>query len=421
MDKVSSALSLVKPGVTPAPWSTVETLDSHLALIQALIPLGLAAVAEALQSEVAQLAGARYGRKGSQTPYRRWGQQPGSVMLQDQKLAVQVPRVRNVVTGQEQPLTTYQQLQVPRQMDRILLQRLLHGLACRQYEACAEVVPQTFGLSASAVSRRFIRATAHQLRRFQERDLSDYDLVALVLDGKSFAQEEMIIALGITLEGDKVLLGFVQAASENERVCRQFIQGLLDRGLRYQQGLLVLLDGAKGLYNGVSKPLQGHVVVQRCQWHKRENVCSYLSKAQQPSLRRALQKAYNQPTYEQAQAALNALKPQLALCNQSALASLEEGLEETLTLHRLGLMPYLKMSFRTTNMLESINSQVEQRTGRVKRWTTSAQRARWLAAALLDIEPRLRKVRGVAYLPLLRHALLKELNLLPSIKLAPHA
>lgn len=421
MDKVLSSPLAVKHQVVTDLWTTIGQLDGRLALVQALIPLGLAAVAEVLATEVAQLAGAPYSRKGSERPYRRWGQQAGSVMLQDQKLAIQVPRVRNVVTGREQPLTTYQQLQLPRQLDQALLRRLLHGLACRQYEACAEVVPQTFGLSASTVSRRFIRATAHQLRRFQERDLSGYDLVALVLDGKSFADEEMILALGITLEGDKVLLGFVQAASENERVCRQFIQSLLDRGLRYQQGVLVLLDGAKGLYNGVTKPLQGHVVVQRCQWHKRENVLSYLSKAQQPSLRRALQKAYDQPSYPQARAALEALKPQLALCNPSALASLEEGLEETLTLHRLGLMPYLKVSFRTTNILESINSQVERLTGRVKHWTTATQRARWLAAALLDIEPKLRKVKGVAYLPLLRRAIQTQLNLLETPILARQA
>jgi len=421
MDKVSSRSRSVKQSESAVSWPEVDPQVGRLALIQALVPLGLAAVAEALQAEVAQLAGAPYSRKGSQTPYRRWGQQPGSVMLQDQKLAIQVPRVRNVNTGSEQPLTTYQRLQLPRQLDESLLRRLLHGLACRQYEACAEVVPQTFGLSASAVSRRFVRATADQLRRFQERDLSGYDLVALVLDGKSFADEEMIIALGITLEGDKVLLGFVQAASENERVCRQFMQRLIDRGLRYQQGVLVLIDGSKGLYHGTTKPLQGQVLVQRCQWHKRENVLSYLSKGQQAPLRRALQKAYDQTTYEQARAALNALKPQLALANPSALASLEEGFEETLTLHRLGLMPYLKMSFRTTNMLESINSQVEQLTGRVKHWSTSAQRARWMAAALVDIEPRLRKVKGVAYLPLLRHALQRELNLSAPMKAAHHA
>lgn len=167
-------------------------------------------------------------------------------------------------------------------MDEGLLLRVLKGSACRQYEACAEAVPPALGLSASSISRRFIRATARKLQPFQERHLADYDLVALVLDGKTFADEEMLIALGITLNGDKVLLGFVQTATENERVCRPFLRSLLQRGLRYEQGLLVLLDGGKGLYQAVPQVLAGDVRVQRCQWHKRENVLSYLPPLSKP-------------------------------------------------------------------------------------------------------------------------------------------
>jgi transposase-like protein len=137
-------------------------------------------------------------------------------------------------------------------------------------------------------------------------------------------------------------------------------------------------------------------------------VLSYLPSSEQAGIRRTLQQAYDQESYEGAQAVLDTLKPQLALRNQSALRSLEEGLEETLTLHRLGMMPYLKQSFRTTNLLESVNSQVSALTAHVKRWTNSGQRHRWLAAALLDIEPRLRKVKGSKYLPLLRRALQQE-------------
>lgn len=421
MKRIVSSPTVVKgldPGVV---WEAVDALDSRIALIQALIPLGLAAVEEVLHEEVDRLAGPRYSRKGVASPYRRWGRQPGSVFLQDQKVAVDVPRVRNLRTRTEVPLTTYQRLQQPRRLDETLLKRVLHGLACQQYEPCAETVPEVFGLSSSTVSRRFIRATAHKLRQFQERDLSGYDLVALFLDGKTFAEEEMIIALGITLQGDKIPLGFVQAASENERVMRQFLQALIDRGLRYEQGLLVVIDGSKGIHSAVTKTLAGYVVVQRCQWHKRENVASYLAKSDQTRIRRALQKAYDLETYAQAQAALDALKPQLALLNASALSSLEEGLEETLTLHRLGLRPYLKQSFRTTNVIESLNSQVGQLTRNVKRWINSPQRHRWLATALLEIEPRLRKVKGVAHLPLLRHVLQQELNLKPQSLLAHRA
>ena len=389
----------------------LSNLDVRVALIQALIPLGLAAVEDQLQQEVAQLAGAWYARKADDQTCRRWGQQQGSVYLADQKLPLQVPRVRNVAAQTEVPLATYEAFQQPRALDEGLLLRVLHGLSNRTYEQCAEAVPEAFGLSKSTVSRRFVQATAAKLRQFQERSLADLDLVALFIDGKSFAEEEMIIALGVTLEGKKIPLGFIQAATENERVTRQFIQQLIQRGLRYEAGLLVVLDGSKGLYAAVTKALAGYVIIQRCQWHKRENIVSYLPKSEQAPMRRKLQKLYTIEDYEKAKTALKKLKPQLQLINTSAATSLEEGLEETLTIHRLGLMPYLKDSFRTTNCLESLNSQVQQRTGKVKRWRTSNQRYRWLAAALIDIQPRLHKVKGMRYLPLLRQAIQKELKL----------
>ena len=157
------------------------------------------------------------------------------------------------------------------------------------------------------------------------------------------------------------------------------------------------------------------MVIQRCQWHKRENVTSYLPKGKIEDIKKALQNAYDLPTYKEAKAALDALKPELALINEDATKSLEEGLEEgleeTLSLHRLGLMPQLKQSFRTTNCIESLNSMVAQLTRNVKRWTNSNQRSRWLATALLDIEPRLRRVKGFRSLPKLRRALQKDLKL----------
>ena len=87
-----------------------------------------------------------------------------------------------------------------------------------------------------------------------------------------------------------------------------------------------------------------------------------------------MEAAYGKPTYAAAKAALDALKPGLKLMNQSALGSLEEGFEETLTLHRLGLMPMLKDSFRTTNGIENVNRLLAQLTHNVRRWTNSSQR-----------------------------------------------
>ena len=386
--------------VVPEAVEQVEDLDSRIEAIQWRIPLGLKAVTEELQRAVIELAGPRYERKESDQPLRRWGSQPGSVYLGDQKLPVEVPRVRDVDSDTEVPLRAYQALQTPRQMDEGLLLRMLKGIATRNYEACAEAVPEAFGLSSSSVSRRYVKGTARKLAQFQERSLEGYDLVALFLDGKSFADEEIIIALG-----------FVQAATENERVCRRFLSDLVERGLQYEAGLLVVMDGAKGLYKAVMSVLKGHACVQRCQYHKRQNVASYLSKSAQSGIGRKMEAAYGKPTYEAAKKALAALKPGLELMNQSALHSLEEGKEETLTLHRLGLTPMLKDSFRTTNCIENVNSLLEQLTHNVRRWTNSSQRHRWVATALLDIEPRLRRVKGYRHLPMLRQAIQAELGI----------
>ena len=305
-----------------------KEIETKVALIQALIPLGLHAVGEELEAEVVALAGARYRRTGGQAGVVRWGQQRGSVYLADQKLPIPVPRVRDRAANREVSLTTYEQLQRPRAADAGLFRKVLVGLTCLQYKACAEAVPEAFGLSASSVSRRFIRASARHLQTLCERRLDRDEFVALVLDGKTFAED----ALGIALQGQKQILGFVQTATENERVCAAFLRELLTRGLRIDHGLLCVIDGAKGLRRAIQTVFGAQALVQRCQWHKRENVVRYLPKTQQAAWRRRLQQAYERPTYAEARAALGRLRQELRGLNVSAVASLDEGLEETLTL-----------------------------------------------------------------------------------------
>jgi transposase-like protein len=302
-------------------------------------------------------------------------------------------------------LSTYQGLRQPRRAEEAALRKVLKGLSCRDYEACVEPVAETFGLAPSSLSRRFKRASARKLAELQERDLSHYDLVGLFLDGKTFGDDEMLIALGVTLSGEKVVLGFVQTATENEPVCTSFLRGLVERGLAYDQGLLVVMDGAKGLRKAVDKVLGKKAAVQRCHWHKRENVLGYLPGGLKPAFKRKLTAAYEKPTYAAAKAALKRIRGELAEVNASAAASLDEGLEETLTLHRLGLFQELGRSFKTTNCIENLNALVGQRTGKVDCWRNADQKHRWLATTLLDIEPRLRKVSGYKHLLRLRAAL----------------
>jgi transposase-like protein len=397
-------------GIVPVPAATAPDWSTRLALIQALIPVALEKVEEELQADVARLAGERYVREGRLPGHVRWTAQRGSIYLADQKIPIAVPRVRDRLRNQEVPLPTYERLQAPRGLDSGLLHKVLGGLSTREYERCAEAVPAAFGLSASTVSRRFKRASAKKLQELTDRRLESYDLVALLLDGKTFAEDEMVSAVGVTITGEKVLLGFVQTATENRKVCAAFLRTLLERGLRVELGLLVVTDGAKGLHAAVREVFDGAAVLQRCQWHKRENVVAYLPERHRATFRRKLQAAYEQPTYEAAKRALGKIRAELALLNASAVASFDEGFDETLTLHRLGVFGELGTSLKTTNALESIHARVESRTAKVDHWKNSEQKQRWLATALLDLEPRLRRIRNYRALPLLREAIKRQLQ-----------
>jgi putative transposase len=386
-------------------------LDAKVELIRALIPLGLNAARQMLDDEVVHLAGVRYSREGGQPGMARHGSNRTSVRLAGQRVPLPVPRVRNLAERKEVPLASLCALRAaPGSVDEALLRRVLYGLSCHNYEAAAAAVPGAIGLSPSTVSRQFIEASAAKLRELSERNLSGFDVVALVVDGKAFAEDTMVTALGVTLDGHKVILGFVQASTENAEVLTPFLRGLLDRGLRIDQGILVVLDGGKGLRSAVRGAFGKKALVHRCQWHKRENVVDHLSKSEQAWWRKRLQRAYERPTYEEAKTALKEIRRDLEERNLSAVKSLDEGFEETLTLHRLGVFSLLGISLKTTNCLESIFSQVETRTGRVCHWKNSSQKHRWLATALLDIEPRLRRIRGHKHLPQLREAIQRELS-----------
>ena len=297
-----------------------------------------------LESEVRKLAGAWYGREGK---HFRWGKNPGWVYMGEQKVKMEVPRVRSKL-GEEKALESYRAMQDPKVVDAVTLSRVILGISQRKYERAALSVPESFGIKHSSVSRRFVRASAYKLRAFLERDLSPYDIVA------------------------------------------------------------ILLDGAKGLKKGIQKVFGPKAWIQRCQWHKRENVVSYLNKGEQEVYRHKLQAAYEEPTYEKAKGRLLAIHRELEFVNLSAAASLEEGLEETLTLHKLGLFPELGISLKTTNMLENVNRLLEMTTGRVNYWSSSGHRQRWIATALLEIEPRLRPIKGCRFLPALRHAMRRK-------------
>ena len=385
-------------------------LDSKAALMGELIPIGLMHVNDLLQEEVRELTGERYRREGL-AGHDRWGHQRGSVYIGEQRVPLMVPRVRDTVRQKEVPLRRYKRLQSPGPgVEDRLLKRILSGLSCGDYRDCSGAIPEALSLSSSTVSRRVIRASQKKLQALMERRLERYDFVALMFDGKRFGDDGIIIALGITMTGQKVMLGIIESDTENHVVCRDFLRRLIDRGLGYREGLLVVIDGAKGFRKAISEVFGKYGVVQRCQWHKRENVVRYLPKKLQDEYRRKLQAAYEMDDYSEARKALLAIRKELCRINGSAALSLDEGFEETLTVQGLGLSQELRRSLKTTNCIESVLSQVGQKTDKVDYWKNSGQRHRWTAAALLEIEPRLNKISGYRQMGSLREALQKKIS-----------
>lgn len=389
-----------------------STIDTKATMIQSLIPLGLMMVHELLEEEITMLLGEPYEREYRPMGYARYGSNPGSVKLAGQKLKIKIPRIRNLSTKSEVKLESVAALKARGDaVNETLLKRVLYGISCRNYAQAAEAVPEALGLSPSTVSRKFIEASEAHLKELNLRDLSEHEFIGLVIDGKSCAQEMMLIAAGITVSGTKVLLGLSQLGTENERAVSDFLRGLKTRGLSSEEGILVIIDGSKGLHAAVRKVFANKAVIQRCQWHKRENVVGYLPKSEQALWRKRLQNAYQEETYDNAKKALEKIRRELALKNQSALASLDEGLEETLTLHRLGVFKEFGFSLKTTNILESINSLIEKNCRKVTRYKNSSQRLRWYAAALIDIEPRLNRINGYQYMNKLRAVIQQELGI----------
>lgn len=402
-----SKAGMIKAGIE-ATFRQDEGMNSRVAMIQMLIPFAINAVKEELLGEVDSLVGRRYSRE--QPGIKRWGSNPGSVYLGNQKVSLSVPRVRDVLAGCEVPLSTYKAFQDTGVIDNAVLATVLNGISNRKYEKAATLVPQTFGIKHSSVSRRFIKTTIGKLKEFLERDLSGEDIVAVFVDGKRFAEHGIIVALGVNLDGEKIALGFIESGVENHVVCGDFIRNLVERGLKVDDGILFVVDGSKGLYKGIKSAIGENAFVQRCQWHKRENVVAYLDKKVQGYFRKKLQLSYQEPDYEKAKSKLMAVRKELSLVNESAVTSLDEGLEETLTLHKLGLFKELGRSFKTTNCLESVNRGIGMYTDRVSNWKTSNQRQRWVATALMEIEPRLNKVNGHKHLKELKEAMKRVLS-----------
>jgi len=393
-------------------WLFSQTVDYKFELLRNHIEMSKILLNEILEYEVRGLSGDPYSRhKPNEGRYSRWGHNPGSVRLGDEKVPVLVPRVYDNQENKNKSLSYYQTIKKLPEPSEEVMKKIILGISQRDYEQVSKEYVDSFGLSQSSVSRMFIESTSKALEKFESRNFRDKDIIALLIDGKSLSNEEILICLGITIKGEKIVLGFAQSSTENSRAIKQLLKQLISRGLEYRKGLLVISDGSKAIKKAINEVFGKYYLHQRCQWHKREDVVSYLNSEDQEHYRKKLQRAYSEPEYEKAKKMLLDIRDELGKINISASRSLEEGFEETLTLHKLGLIEKLGTSLSTTNCIESLNSQLGRYIRKVTRWKNSSQIYRWVAAGLMESEGRMHKIKNHKKLYLLRNAIMKTLKI----------
>ena len=233
--------------------------------------------------------------------------------------------------------------------------------------------------------------------------------MALQIDGKYLKKHQVVLCVGITDKGKKQILGSIDTSTENAEAVKGLLEGLIARGLDFSKGILVVIDGAKGFHKAVKETFGGKAQVQRCTWHKQENVLSYLKEEDKERVKHKMQEAYNKGTYGEAKEVLKALHEELLPHNRRAANSLAEGMEETLTLHRLGVARELGDSLQTTNIIENVNGLIGERIRKIKRWTNTEQLYRWILLALMEAERRQNDLPCKDYIPKLKKALLEAI------------
>jgi putative transposase len=373
------------------------------------VEVGLKVAQCLLEDEVAQRCGQRHERVPNRNE-TRFGHQRGFVTIAGQKVPVEKPRVRATDGRGEADLERYALLQSPEAMPQAALEHLVNGVSTRRYEKVVHLARQGFGVKKSSVSRGFVRASAREVQRLTERHFDDERFAVIFIDAQPYAGEMMVVALGIATSGEKRLLGLRQGATENATVVTSLLEELRERGVRTDVPTLFILDGAKALVAAVVRVWGKFAVIQRCQTHKRRNVEAHLPEKHHEELRERLNAAYHETNVTQARTLLAATVKWLRRISPAAAASLEEGLEETLTVVRLGVPELLRKTLATTNPIESAFSVAESVTRRVKRWRDGDMRQRWCVAGLLDAESRFNRIKGYKHLPQLLAALERTLD-----------
>ena len=377
---------------------------------------GLALMSLVMEEEVRHLAGERHQQHAERRAHR-WGREDGYCLIDGQKVPIQRTRLRTK-DRREQRLGSYELFQRNGPREQGVWDKMMRGLSTRNYGAVVKDFSNAYGIEKSAVSENFIEASREKVKQLMERPLDELRLCAVLIDGTPFKDRQMIVALGIGCDGRKTVLGLREGATENASVVGALLSDLLARGLDFSTPRLYVLDGGKALHTAVRRHAGEAAFIQRCQIHKKRNVVEHLPEEHKAEIRSKLHSAYSMADYEDAKRALQRLQHELMHLNPSAARSLEEGLEETLTVHRLRVPDQLRRTLSCTNVIESAFSIVETVCRNVKRWRDGDQIERWVGSGLLVAEQQFRKVIGFRQIPLLLSSLANAVSHKPVAKKA---
>src|SRR5436190_5057282 len=379
---------------------------------EGLLAMSVAAGMAVMQAMFDAEITAACGPTGKHDPDRgavRHGAGRGSVVLGGRRVPVRRPRARTV-DGHEVPLAAYRLFAAEDQLTRVVMERMLAGLATRRHVKAGEPVGasvegQATATSRSAVSRRFIAATKSALADLLARDLAPLDIKVLMVDGEHLAEHLAVVALAITADGTKVPVGLWEGSTENATVVRSLLADLVARGLDATDGLLVVIDGAKALSSAVKAVFGAGAAIQRCTVHKRRNVADHLPEAERGWVDTKLGKIFADPDPAAGLRGAKALATALARKHPGAAASLREGLEEMFTVTRLGITGSLARTLTTSNPIESMISIARTTNRNVTRWRDGQMVLRWTAAGMLNAQRSFRRVKGYKQMPQLVDAL----------------
>jgi len=366
-------------------------------LLALSVGVGLGVLVELLEEEVVEVVGPR-GKHDPQRSAVRHGHEVGEVTLGGRRVVVERPRVRSADGRAEVRLATYEYFADRDPLARSVLERMLAGVSTRRYRRTqepvgAEVEQQARSTSRSSVSRIFIERTRRSLGELMGRRLDDLRLAVMMIDGIDLGERTNVVALGITTEGVKIPLGLWEGSTENASVATALLSDLVERGLDPEQGILFVIDGAKALRKAI-RTVFGDAPVQRCVRHKERNVLDHLPERERPQVKQRLRRAWAADDHARALEQLKALATELDRTYPGAAGSLREGMEETVTLTRLGVSGNLKRTLESTNPCESMIEIVRKTQRNVKRWSSGEMALRWTAAGMLEAERQFRKIIG---------------------------